>query len=490
MTEKEHIPAKLNFQRKFSALLVYGRPPLVFGGMLCALGVMWTRNPLLYTLGVTFLVISMSFDLIDGWFSSRFQPYAALVHLTDRVMDKIVYSIIFPLVAVGIMWRLFLTSPIGTKAELFHGIFVLILCVTVLIRDNFANFMRFFAMRTGPEPEIREFTRLRTIVAAPVGTLLYAHAFYVPGDLTSQIYIWISWLGNLPLRVLFLIEIVFLIINFGSIAANCRKYGAYCLDEICDEDERLRRKILSFFPNTLTIMNAMMGLLAVFFAYQGRIREAYIFLIGAAIFDKLDGALARKLGLTEPLSEQNRPHQISFGSILDDLADGVSFCIVPAWIFYLSLGDVSDPVIQQLPVGLAALLYTLMGIARLVYFTLDRTPIPGFFKGMPSPAAALLVAAPLIMFNHAVQEASEWVPYWGIFCFGLMIFSGIMMNLYPLRYLHLGRFVDRHSWFGRLNMLLLVIFIFTPYLGYAALIYMLLYVLSPLITWRILPKQK
>ncbi|MBW1608401.1 MAG: CDP-alcohol phosphatidyltransferase family protein, partial [Deltaproteobacteria bacterium] len=268
------------------------------------------------------------------------------------------------------------------------------------------------------------------------------------------------------------------------------KYGAYCLDEICDEDERLRRKILSFFPNTLTIMNAMMGLLAVFFAYQGRIREAYIFLIGAAIFDKLDGALARKLGLTEPLSEQNRPHQISFGSILDDLADGVSFCIVPAWIFYLSLGDVSDPVIQQLPVGLAALLYTLMGIVRLVYFTLDRTPIPGFFKGMPSPAAALLVAAPLIMFNNAVREASEWAPFWGIFCFGLMIFSGIMMNLYPLRYLHLGRFIDRHSWFGRLNMLLLVIFIFTPYLGYAALIYMLLYVLSPLITWRILPKQR
>ncbi len=482
--------SNLNFQSKFSALLVYGRPPLVFGGMLCALGVMWTRNPLLYTLGVTLLVVSMSFDLIDGWFSSRFQSSSTLVHLADRVMDKIVYSIIFPLVAVGIMWRLLYTSLPGNKAELFHGIFVLILCVTVLIRDNFAHFMRFFAMRTGPEPEIREFTRLRTIVAAPVGTLLYAHAFYVPGSLTSQIYIWISWLGNLPLRVLFLIEIVFLIINFGSIAAYCRKYGAYCLDEICDEDERLRRNILSFFPNTLTIMNAIMGLLAVFFAYQGRMREAYLFLIGAAIFDKLDGALARKLGLTEPLPAQSRPHQISFGSILDDIADAVSFCIVPAWIFYLSLGDAADPVLRQLPVKLAAVLYTLLGIARLCYFTFDRTPVPGFFKGMPTPAAALLVAAPLIMFNQAVQEASEWARYWGIFCFGLMIFSGILMNLYPLRYLHLGRFMDRHSWFGRLNMLLLIIFIFTPYLGYAALMYMLLYVLSPLITWRILPKQR
>jgi len=484
------MPAKLDFPRKLSALLVYGRPPLVFGGMLCALAVMWTRNPLLYTLGVTLLIISMSFDLIDGWFSSRYHPYDTLVHLADRVMDKIVYSIIFPLVAVGIMWRLLFTSPPGTKAELFHGIFVLILCVTVLIRDNFAHFMRFFAMRTGPDPELREFTRLRTIVAAPVGTLLYAHAFYVQGDVNSQIYLWISWLGNLPLRVLLLIEIIFLIINFGSIAAYCRKYGTYCLDEICDEDERLRRNILSFFPNSLTIMNAMMGLLAVFFAYQDRIREAYLFLIGAAIFDKLDGALARRLGLTESLSEQNRLRRISFGSILDDIADAVSFCIVPAWIFYLSLGGVSDPVIQQLPIGLAAVLYTLMGIIRLIYFTLDRAPIPGFFKGMPTPAAALLVAAPLIMFNQAVQEASEWARYWGILCFGLMIFAGIIMNLYPLRYLHIGRFMDRHSWFGYLNMLLLVILIFTPYLGYAALIYMLLYVFSPVLTWHILPSKE
>ena len=479
---------KFNFQKNFSAILVYGRPPLVFGGMLCAFAVMWTRNPLLYTLGVTLLVISMSFDLIDGWFAARYQLHSTLSHIADRVMDKIVYSTIFPLVAVGSMWRLLFTPIAGTKAELLHGIFVLILCVTVLIRDNFAHFMRFFAIRTGPEPERREFTRLRTVVAAPVGTLLYAHAFFVPGGPDIMVYTWISMLGTLSLRVLFLIEILFLIINFGSIAAYCRKYGSYCLNEICDEDERLRRKILSFFPNSLTLMNAMMGLLAVLFAYQDRVREAYLFLIGAAIFDKLDGALARKLGLTEPLPEQEQSRRFSFGGILDDIADAVSFCIVPSWIFYLLLVDFPDPIIQELPVGLIALLYALMGIARLVYFTIDRTPIPGFFKGMPTPAAALLVTAPMIMFNQAVQDASQWARHWGLFCFGLMIFASVLMNAYPVRYLHLGRFMDRHSWFGRLNMLLLIVFIFTPYLGYMALTYMLLYVFSPLITWRMQPK--
>ena len=480
---------KLNFQRKFSALLVYGRPPLVFGGMLCAFAVMWTRNPMIYTLGVMLLIISMSFDLIDGWLATRFQLHSTLAHLADRVMDKIVYSTIFPLVAVGAMWRLLFTSVAGTKAELLHAIFVLILCVTVLIRDNFANFMRFFAMRTGPEPEVKEFTRLRTIVAAPVGTLLYAHAFFVTGGPNLKIYAWISRLGNLPLRVLFLIEIIFLIINFGSIAAYCRKYGSYCLDEICDEDERLRRNILSFFPNTLTIMNAMMGILAVLFAYQNRIREAYLFLIGAAIFDKLDGALARKLGLTEPVAEKEQTRRITFGGILDDIADAISFCMVPAWIFYLSMSRVSDPLIQKLPVEMVALLYILLGIARLIYFTFDRSPIPGFFKGMPTPAAALLVTAPLIMFNQAVGQSLEWTRYWGVFCFGLMLFAAVMMNLYRVRYLHLGRFMDKHFWFGRLNVMLLIISIFTPYLGYVALTYMFFYVFSPLITRRLLPKQ-
>ena len=60
-----------------------------------------------------------------------------------------------------------------------HALFVLFLCVTVLIRDNFAHFMRGFAIRYNQEPELRELTRLRTIVAAPLGVILYIHAFYI-----------------------------------------------------------------------------------------------------------------------------------------------------------------------------------------------------------------------------------------------------------------------------------------------------------------------
>jgi len=474
--------------RKVAALLVYSRPGLVFGGMICALAVMWRQDPRVYTLGVSLLVLSMTFDLVDGWFAARYRPDAPLAHLADRLMDKLVYSIIFPVIAVGMMWRLLVITPDHTKGQLLHAVFVLLLCVTVLIRDNFAAFMRGFAIRQGSEPALSEYNRLRTIVAAPVSALLYAYAFYIPEGPPSWLYFKVTWLANFPLQGLFFIEILFLIINLGSIAGYCRKYGTLCLDELCLGDAVLRRRILAIFPNALTVMNAMMGLVAVFFAYQGRIRESYLMIIGAATFDKLDGALARRLGLTEPLPEEIGQRKINLGNLMDDFADAVSFCIVPGWIFYICLRDIAPEHFTHLPVGLVALLYVGLGLGRLIYFTIDKAPIPGFFKGLPTPAGAMLVLAPLIAFSQAVNETPSWVPFWGYFSFGLMIVTAILMNCYFIRYLHMGRFMSRNPWMTRFSLALLMTVV-TPYFGLVCFGYMALYVLSPLVTWRIDPEE-
>ncbi len=455
---------------------------------MCAIAVMWTRNPVIYTIGVLLLFVSMSFDMVDGWFAARYHPHPTLAQLADRIMDKVVYSIIFPLIAVGAMWRLVVINPYYTRTELLHAIFILLICVTVLVRDNFAHFMRGIAFRQGQEPEASELNRLRTIVAAPVGALLYAHAFYVPEGPPSQIYFWISWLGNLPLRGLFLIEIIFLVFNFGSIAGYCRKYGTYCLDDLCLGDQDLRRRILTFFPNALTVMNAMMGLLSVFFAYQGRIREAFCILIGAALFDKLDGALARKLGLTEPVDPDEPARRITFGGILDDISDAVSFCMVPAWIFYIYLSKINEPGLQNLPIGLVAVCYVVLGIGRLVYFTLDPAPIPGFFKGLPTPAAALLVVAPMTILEQSIFGQSNQILFWGRFCFATMIVAALLMNMYPIRYIHYGRFMNRHPLMVGFNFLIALILVFTPYFGHFALGCMVTFLISPLWTWRTTPE--
>jgi len=475
--------------RKITPVLVYGRPLLVFAGMICAMAVMLTRNPAIYLTGTFLLFTSMGFDLIDGWFSERFSPNPTLAELADLIMDRVVYSIVFPLVAVGMMWRLLFVAPAHSRLELLHAIFVLIICVTVLVRNNFAHFMRGFASRYGLEPELRELTRLRTIVAAPLGLLLYVHAFYVPfSEDALTICAAITKLGNLPLRNLFIIEILFLIINFGSMAGYCRKYGTYCLDEICLDNNLLRRRILSFFPNALTVMNAIMGLLAVFFAYQGKMTESYLLLIGAAVFDKLDGAMARKLGLTEPLpGVLTIKGHITFGGIMDDIADGVSFCIAPAWIFYIYLSNHPNPDIHSLPLGVVGTVYALAGLARLVYFTLDKNAIPGMFKGLPTPAAALFVTAPLVIISHITAADQQWCRMVGFFNFGLLLFTSALMNFYPIKYLHMGRFMDRNPWFTWITLTLLIVFVFTPWFGYLVFILMLLYILSPLLSRRMNP---
>ena len=483
------MPSKKNFPQKLTALLIYGRPPLVFGGLVCAIAVMWSRSLPLYVTGVFLLLISMSFDVVDGWFAARYPPHATLANLADRVMDKIVYSTIFPLVSVGMMWRLIFIAPDHTRPEVLHAILVLLLCITVLVRDNFAHFMRRCAIQKGFETETVAFTRLRTMVAAPVGALLYIHAFFLPGKGYSTIYLLISELANLPLRTFFIIEIIFLIINFGSIAVLCRKYGTIFLDEVCHEDDMLRRRILAFFPNALTVLNALMGILAVLFAHQGWIRQAYLFLVGAAIFDKLDGALARKLGLTAPSPQQQAAPRIAIGGLLDDIADGISFCLAPALIFLMTISDYPVPGLEKPWPAVIAAAYFLMGIIRLIYFTIDRTPIPGFFKGMPTPAAALLVVAPLLMFSKAGEISVPLTNFWGIFCITLMVVASLAMNLYPVHYLHIGRFMDTNPWFGRFNMVLLLTTLFTPYFGYVALVYLLLYLLSPIFTRRMEPSD-
>ncbi len=75
------MPARHHISKQLTAVLVYGRPPLVFGGLLCAIAVMWLRSPVIYTVGVVLLFISMSFDLVDGWFAARFETHPQMAQL-------------------------------------------------------------------------------------------------------------------------------------------------------------------------------------------------------------------------------------------------------------------------------------------------------------------------------------------------------------------------------------------------------------------------
>ena len=150
--------------------------------------------------------------------------------------------------------------------------------------------------------------------------------------------------------------------------------------------------------------------------------------------------------------------------------------------------QVDDQSIQSLPYGWIAILYIVLGVTRLVFFILDQNSIPGFFKGIPVPGAALLVAAPFIMLGKSLEINSPEINFWAQFCSFLMVFAAILMVSFPIRYMHIGRLMSRSRKFLIFTISLIIGFAFTPYFGHVALTYLFLYVLSPLYTWRITPE--
>jgi len=477
--------------RNAAAILTFSRPPLVFLAFVCALWLMFTRYPLAYILGLTFLLLAMVFDWVDGWFAERYLPNLRLGALVDRMMDRIVLSIIFPVLGAGMLWRYsrmdFSADPRLGKLHLLHALFVLGICVTVLMRDQFAHFMRNFAEAAGQEVDSNELTRLRTIVASPMAVLLYAYAFYQPTVGWEAFYHLVDWINDLPLRAWFVVESAFLVINIASVTLYLRKYGAVALDDICEDDELLRRRILAVVPNTLTLMNGFLGITAVVFTSYGRVREALFVLVGAAFFDRLDGMMARRLGLTEPPPTGKKG--FSTGALLDDLSDAISFALAPALMFYLLMTDLVKPGLPTAVIVGTSLLYGLAGLARLIYFTVDKYPVPGFFKGMPVPAAALMVTASMEIVHQMSLANPTSAPFWSVFSTGILVLAAVVMNLFFIRYLHIGRLFGRRPALLWSSVAASIVLVFTPYFGLALLAFTLMYLVSPIFTSHIDPAK-
>ncbi|HCD62951.1 MAG TPA: CDP-diacylglycerol--serine O-phosphatidyltransferase, partial [Alphaproteobacteria bacterium] len=128
-------------------------------------------------------------------------------------------------------------------------------------------------------------------------------------------------------------------------------------------------------PNMLTIGGLISGLTGLRFALDEMWITAITMIVLAAIFDALDGRMARLLKSTS-----------EFGAALDSLSDAVVFGIVPALTLYLwALQDLGN-----IAWG-TALFYAVCVILRLARFNSELPDKPeytkSFFVGIPAPAA-------------------------------------------------------------------------------------------------------
>src|SRR3982751_2370241 len=171
---------------------------------------------------------------------------------------------------------------------------------------------------------------------------------------------------------------------------------------------KLRRRGIYLLPNLFTTAALVAGFYPIVQAMNGRFEHSAVSIFVAMVLDGLDGRVAR---LTHTQSE--------FGAEYDSLSDMVSFGAAPALVIYeWSLKGMDK-------VGwFAAFVYCACAALRLARFNTNIDVVDKrFFQGLPSPAAASLIAGLVwAMEQYQVDRADiRWVAW------GVTMFAGLSM---------------------------------------------------------------
>jgi len=161
--------------------------------------------------------------------------------------------------------------------------------------------------------------------------------------------------------------------------------------------------IFFWVPNAITAMNLVCGSMSVFFAVDGQLGWAAVFIFAAAIFDFLDGFAARLLKAYSAIGKE-----------LDSLADMVSFGLAPAAIVFTMLELTlfgKNYHIQDIDTSfslwvtlITSLVIPVAGAFRLAKFNTDDRQSEQFL-GMPIPANAIFFASLALILELGTNAA-------------------------------------------------------------------------------------
>lgn len=179
-----------------------------------------------------------------------------------------------------------------------------------------------------------------------------------------------------------------------------------------DRSIRIRRRMgvhIYVLPNLLTTANMFSGFFAVVQSINGNFLWGAYAIVAAAVFDLLDGRVAR---LTNSTSR--------FGMEYDSLSDLLSFGMAPGMLLFLWALE---------PFGrigwLASFFYVACTALRLARFNVQSGVIEkAYFQGLPSPMAAGIVASSVLAFNDLELDGSRsWVLLAMTFLLGFVMVS-------------------------------------------------------------------
>lgn len=181
--------------------------------------------------------------------------------------------------------------------------------------------------------------------------------------------------------------------------------------------QRDKVPFLMLLPNMVTLGGMCIGLTSIRFAMDERFGTAMLLLLLAAIFDGIDGLLARSLSATSKI-----------GAELDSLSDFLCFGVAPAILVYqMYLSGIGS-------LGwVFVLIFASATCLRLARFNVHNTAQPDdakpmtYFIGVPAPGGALLVLFPAFLDYAEILSFGD-LPYlvaiWSVIV-ALMMVSGV-----------------------------------------------------------------
>lgn len=188
-----------------------------------------------------------------------------------------------------------------------------------------------------------------------------------------------------------------------------------------------RPGLLAFaVPNIVTIASMACGLTAIRHAMEDRFESAVMLVFLAALFDGLDGRLARKLNASS-----------RFGAAMDNLADFLAFGVTPAMIMYLwglhHLGSAGWYL------GLTYVICCMLRLARFLVAAEDKDRPAWqatYFTGLPSPAGAAVALLPLsasLAWDHHLTSSPLLAGIWLVGAALLMVSTLPTFSIKALR---------------------------------------------------------
>lgn len=174
------------------------------------------------------------------------------------------------------------------------------------------------------------------------------------------------------------------------------------------QKNRVRRRGIYLLPNLFTTASLFAGFYAIVQAMNMRFDQSAVAIFVAMVLDSLDGRVAR---LTRT--------QSAFGAEYDSLSDMVSFGAAPALVMYewalKGMGKLG---------WIAAFVYCAGAALRLARFNVMlEVADKRWFTGIPSPAAAALVAGFVwIVDDYAIDPSN--VRWWA---WAVTLFAGLTM---------------------------------------------------------------